>query len=88
MVRRHDKHIYTYIYKSMYILHPIYYPLALRFPLSLLGVTQIRSHIAGSSPSLLGFVACYFIARIFQLVYPSLTCVELCLSTPGAISNF
>ena len=44
-------------------------------------VTQIRGHIAGSSPPLpLRFVPCIFIARRSQLFVPSSTRVELCFT--------
>ena len=56
--------------------------------LSLVVVTQIWGRIAGSSPSPLRFVPSIFIARRFQLFLPSSTCVELCLPTLGALSNF
>ena len=48
--------------------------------LSLLVVTQIRGHIAGSSspPTHYGSCLAFFIARGFQLFLPSSTCVELC----------
>ena len=50
--------------------------------LLLIVVTQIRSHIAGSSPpSPVRFVPCIFIARRFQLFLPSSTRVELSLPT-------
>ena len=58
------------------------------YSLSLLVVTQIRGHIAGSSPPYpLRFVPCIFIARRFQLFLPSSTRVELGLPTPGALSS-
>ena len=48
------------------------------FSLSLLGVTQIRGHIAGSSPpSPLRFEPCIFIAKIVNLFLPSSTRVAL-----------
>ena len=58
------------------------------YALSLLVATQIRGHIAGSSPpSPLRFVPSIFIARRFQLFLPSSTRVELCLPTLGALSS-
>ena len=49
------------------------------FSISLLVVTQIQGHIAGSSPpSPLRLVPCNFIARRYQLFLPSSTCVEYC----------
>ena len=52
--------------------------------LSLLVVTQIRGHAAGSSaPSSLRFVPCILIARRCQICLSSSTRVELCLSTLG-----
>ena len=53
--------------------------------LSLLDVTQIRGHIADSSPpSPLRFVPCISIARGFQLFLPWSIRVELCLQwAPG-----
>ena len=61
------------------------------FSLSLLliAVTQIPGHMASSSlPSSLWFLPCILIPRRFQLSLPSSTCVELCLPTLGALSNF
>ena len=57
---------------SFFFFHPIYY-ICPSF-LSLLVVTQIRGHIAGSSPpSPVRFVPCFVLARRFQLFLPSLT---------------
>ena len=54
------------------------------FSLPLLVATQIRGHLAGSSPpSPPRFVPCIFITRIFQLFLPSSTCVELCMVWHG-----
>ena len=58
------------------------------FSLSLLVVTQIRGHIAGSSPSSpLRFVPFIFIARRLQPFFPSSTRVELRLPTLDALSS-
>ena len=68
--------------------HPIYYCRP-SFSLSLLVVTQIRCHIAGSSPSSrLRFVPCIFIARRVQPLLPSSPRVELRLPTLGALSRY
>ena len=70
--------------------HLLSAPSAPFFALSLLLIveTQIRSHIAGSSPpSPLRFVRCIFIARRFQLFLPSSTRVELCLPTLRTLSS-
>ena len=58
--------------------HPIYY-LRPFISLSLLVVTEIRDHIAGSSPpSSLRFVPCPFIARRVEHFLPATsTCVEV-----------
>ena len=55
------------------------------FSLSFLVVTQIRGHIAGSSPP--SPLRLIFIARRFQLFLPSSTRVELCLPTLRALSS-
>ena len=58
------------------------------FSLTLLVVTQIQVHIAGSPPpSPLRFAPCTFIAIIFQPFLPSLTRVELCLPKLGVLSK-
>ena len=55
---------------------------------SLLVVTQIRGHIAGSSPPLPTTVrALHFIERKIQLFLPSSTRVKLCLPTLGDLSS-
>ena len=67
---------YLYQWRSLLLSSPF-------FDLSLLVVTQIRGHIAGSSLPLpsLRFVPCIFITRIFELFLPSSTRVELlCLT--------
>ena len=57
--------------------------------LSLLVVTQIWGHIAGSPPpSPLRFVPCIFVARGRQPFLPSSTRVELRLPTLGALSSW
>ena len=61
---------------------------ALLFSLFPSRITQIRDHIAGSSPpSPLRFVPCTFIARRFQLFLPLSTPVELCLPKLRALSS-
>ena len=57
--------------------------------LCLLVVTQIRGHIAGSSPPPTHYGSClaFFIARRFQLFLLPSTRVELCLPTLGALSS-
>ena len=65
------------------------YYLRSSFSLSLLVVTQIRRHIAGSSlPFPLRFVPCIFIARRFELFLPSSTRVELCPPMLHALSSW
>ena len=73
---------------GIYSFHPLLIIFALLFySLSLLVVTQIRGHIAGSSPPTpLRFVPCIFIGRRFQLFLPSSTRIDLCLPTPGVLS--
>ena len=54
------------------------------FSLSLLGVTQIRGHKAGSSPpSPLRFDPCIFIAKIVNLFLPSSTRVARAIYPPN-----
>ena len=57
--------------------------------LSLLVVTQIRGHTAGSSPLLPTYGSClaFFIARRFQIFLPSSTSAELCSPTLGALTT-
>ena len=78
--------------RTPFFVHHIYYvrPSILSILFSLLVVTQIRGHIAGSSPPLpaLRFVPCFFIARRFQLFLPSSTRVELFLLALGALSSW
>ena len=70
-------------YPSLYLYSIPSIVFALLF-LSLLVVTQIRGHAAGSSaPSSLRFVPCILIARRCQICLSSSTRVELCLSTLG-----
>ena len=93
--RKENRHVstsdstsYKYCYTSLFVFYPISYLRPSFYSLSLLVVTQIRGHIAGSSPpSPLRFVPRIFIAKIFQLFLPSSTRVELCLPTLRALSN-
>ena len=76
--------IYTpyqvYIFHLIYCLRPS--------TLSLLVVTQIRGHIAGSSSPLPTTVRALHFYRENISALPSSTCVELCLPTLGALSSW
>ena len=78
--------IYICIYKyDVYILHPIYY--LFTCILSLLVVTQIRGHTAGSSPPPTAVRAFNFYREgRFQLFLASSTCVELSAHARQAFS--
>ena len=78
----------VFLFLFLFIFFPIYY-LRPSFSLSLLVVTQIRCHIAGSSPPPPHYGSClaFFVSILFQLFLPSSTCVELWLPRVGVLSK-
>ena len=71
--------LFLFLFLIVFFFHPIHY---LRLSiLSLLVVTQIRGHIAGSSPPLPTTVRYIFIARTYQLFLPSSTRVDCSMET-------
>ena len=74
--------IYTYqVYEYIYIYVLIIFALLFSLPLV---VTQIRGHIAGSSPPLPTTVRAF---HFYTSALPSSTRVELCSPTLGALSS-
>ena len=80
LVHKHTSNLFVILFSS----HLLYSPYC---SLSLVAVTQIRGHIAGSyPPSPLRIMPLIFIAKILQPFLPSSTRVELRLPTLGALS--